>query len=175
MGIGYGNSSDGICWVTINESLDDVYAAKYQTWAFLFTYQIFPLGLGFIVILGCYLKQYMTLKHLPEEFITAYNINAKKLFWYPAGLAIAFLPSSLDICLNGGRNQEAWAPLAYMHILFGHSLAFINALVYRVVSHNNQNESLVTEESSALEDRRISFDMVPVMTASGQRVIRFDL
>jgi hypothetical protein len=114
------------------------------------------MGISFGVITVCYVKVYRNMKKMSKEFIKLYQINSKKLFWYPFGLYLCFLPAILDIMIQDlFKITIPW--LGYFHIFLGHSLAFINALIYRVVTYessktNSKQMSFASAETSFEEE-----------------------
>lgn len=61
--------------------------------------------------------------------IKAFEIDTSKLFWYPFGMCLAFVPELTDYGIFYFLGVRVKA-LEYAHFILGHSLGFINALIY---------------------------------------------
>lgn len=112
-----------MCWVT-SSSLD-----RTENMIIFSSFYVIPVvGLGILVVF-CYTRIYFTLKKIPQRLLSANNMKAFKFLWYPAGFIIAFLPAEIDT-ISFLITDQSNLTLLYFHLIFCHSLGFINSLVY---------------------------------------------
>ena len=150
---------NGIMCSVMNAKYDSV--TKLVT--FIYIKALSPM-LGTIITIICY---YLTIKRInafQKILSDERELNAGKLFWYPAVMFISFLPSVvywlLTLCTGLGNTE---AIEAFM-MLITHSIGFTNALVYGYqrrlfMGQKDQKEKMMMEMSSENIKSKIMTDM----------------
>ena len=117
------------------QNIDNFCRTTYQTQGFTLPRILvfifvrgFGLGLAIVITLLAYLRAHELFKSIPENIAEAYQLDSKKLLFYPAAQLLIYLPSTtyVFICIWAKASQPWISIIAYWCSLAG----FINSVVY---------------------------------------------
>lgn len=118
-------------------------------------FEAIPIILTILTILFCYVSGYRRLRYAGPIMHNLLDHNSVRLFWFPTAYAIIALPAAVDDLFRFVLYKD-YPLLLTLHISVTHSLGFVNALVYYLVSKKHHLDDFEDICGKDLHNRRDS-------------------